>query len=153
MKRIVYIISAILLAGITFSSCTEVDVLADPDMPADCDVSYTISKVIQYDDINVKGIDIAPYFDFFEKLRFNINIENGEIVSLEFNQDELPLSPFSYAMPAGEQKCRFDKSVLPWQIKLETGETVAYYLRGEFYIPFQLDCKTISYEYRFKAVE
>ena len=153
MKRIIYILSAILFLGVSFESCTEIDVLMDPDMPANRDITYTLGKVIEYDDINVKGIDIAPYFDFFEKLRFNLHFENHEIVSMEFNQDELPLTPFKYARPSGVQKCYLDKEVLPWQLKLESGETVAYYMRGEFYIPFQLDCNTISYEYRFKAVE
>ncbi|MCM1502672.1 MAG: hypothetical protein NC115_08430 [Bacteroidales bacterium] len=149
-NRILLLAAAVCLA---FSACRPVSNQMDPGMPSDGDIVYTLRQVLEYDPVNVNGIDVCPYFDFFSTLRFTIQVRDGKMSYLQYTDGDIPFSPFSFGTGDGFVECRLDMDVLPYALKLvETGETVAYFRNGEFYIPFQLDCKDLSYEYRFREI-
>jgi len=147
-KEIILLLAAALIA---FGGCRPVSNQMDPDLPSDGEIVYTLRQVLEYDPVNVNGIDVCPYFGFFNTLSFTIYVRDGKMVSLQYTDGDIPFSPFKFDIPDGIVDCRLDTDVLPYALKLkETGETVAYFKNGEFYIPFQLDCKDLSYEYRFR---
>lgn len=134
-------------------SCEEVSNQMDPDYPSDYDIDYALREVLEIDPVNVNGIDVMPYFDFFDNFRFTIHYRGGKIASVEIVNGDVPFSPYSFSFPEGEVECYFDTERLPNAIRMtSTDEVIAYYSTGEFYIPFQLDCKDISYEYYFREV-
>ena len=135
-------------------SCKEVSNQMDPDYPADYDVNYALREVLEIDPVNVNGIDVMPYFEFFNDFRFVIHYKDGKISSCEISNGSIPFSPYSFDVPEGEVECYFDTERVPNAIRLtSTDQIVACYTSGEFYIPFKLDCQDIDYEYYFKAVE
>jgi hypothetical protein len=45
-------------------------------------------------------------------------------------------------------------NVLPNELRLTDSEKViAYYVNGEFSIPFKLDCPSLDYKYTFKSIQ
>lgn len=155
MKQMIKHTIMLLAAASLFAlgGCREVPVQMDPDMPSDGVIVYTLRQVLEYDPVNVNGIDVSQYFSFFNTLRFTIYVRDGKMAWLQYTDGDIPFSPFSFETGDDMVECRLDMDVLPYALKLtKTGETVAYFRNGEFYIPFQLDCKDISYEYRFREL-
>lgn len=151
MKRYLTILAAV-FGLLALSSCEPVPTQMDPDYPSDYDIDYALREVLEKDPVNINGIDIYPYFDFFTTLRFTIHVTGGKMTSFEFSNGDIPFSPFAFDIPEGEVECYFDSESSPNVLKLKTGETVAVFESGELYIPFKLDCKDIDYEYRFKEI-
>lgn len=152
MKKYLLLLSAACSLSMMWS-CKEVSNQMDPDYPADYDVNYALREVLEVDPVNVNGIDVCPYFDFFDSFRFTIHYREGRIASCEVTNGDIPFSPFSFAVPEGEVECYFDTERLPNAIRLKsTDEVIAYYSTGEFHMSFQLDCKDITYEYYFKEI-
>ena len=61
------IIALLSLVAVAVSSCYSVglqDLTSDPDYDGNKTSTFRIFKVLQFDDVNVSGIDILPYFDF-----------------------------------------------------------------------------------------
>lgn len=153
MKNINLLIIAAAFFLFSFAGCRPVSNQMDPGMPSDGEITYTLRQVIEYDPVNVNGIDVSPYFGFFNTLRFTIYVRDGKMTYLQYTDGDIPFSPFAFDMEEGLVECMFDTEVLPYALKLKgSGETVAYFRNGEFYIPFQLDCKDLSYEYRFREI-
>lgn len=152
MKK--YLFALLSICGLLLvPSCEQVSTEMDPDYPSDYDIDYSLREVLEKDPVNINGIDIYPYFDFFSTLRFTIHVKDGKMSTLEFNNGDIPFSPFSFEIPAGEVECYYDSQVSPNALKLKSNDAVvAYFKSGELYIPFKLDCKEIDYEYRFRKV-
>jgi hypothetical protein len=152
MKKSVLIFSA-LVAFFLMPSCQKASTEMESNYPSDYDIAYQINKVTEYDPVNVTGIDVSSYFDFFSTLRFTIHYKDGKMSTLEFNNADIPFSPFSFEIPQGTVNCYFDDTVSPNAIKIkDTNNVIAYYKNGEICIPFQLDSKQLKYIYTFKKV-
>ncbi len=134
-------------------SCKPASAEADPDYPSDYDINYELREVLEIDPVNINGIDVYPYFDFFKTLRFTIHVRDGKMSTLEFTNGDIPFAPHSFNIPAGEVECWFDTSSSPNALRLKSDDSVVAYLKkGELYMPFKLDCQEIDYEYRFKEI-
>ena len=84
----------VVLATFSFFSCTEdVSNQMSSDYPTDYDINYELRQVLQYDPMNIDGIDIVSKLDFFKTLRFTLHYENGKITKVKFNNGSVPFSP------------------------------------------------------------
>jgi len=151
MKRQTLIFAALL--GLALGGCgTPSDKMTD-DYPTDYDLVYGLRQVVQYDPVNVDGVNLVDRLDFFSKLRFTIHYEGGKVVAATFSNGEVPFSAFGFEVPEGRFECRLDTDVTPNALVTADDETIALFTNGEFSIPFRLDHSTISYKYTFKSVE
>ena len=64
------------------ASCTVVSTEMDKDYNQDYDINYELRAVLEKDPVNINGIDVYPFFDFFKSLRFTINVRDGKMTSL-----------------------------------------------------------------------
>lgn len=75
------IIALLSLVAVAVSSCYSVglqDLTSDPDYDGNKTSTFRIFKVLQFDDVNVSGIDILPYFDFFNTFRLTLNLQGWQ---------------------------------------------------------------------------
>lgn len=152
MKKYAFI--SLLAAACAFVSCEEVSDKMSSDFPSDYTINYGLRQVLQYDPMNINGIDVVDKFDFFSTLRFRIEVHDGKMTHLEFSNGEVPFSPFAFEVPDGVVECEFDTDALPNELRIKgTGNVIAYFQNGEFSIPFQLDSKQLSYKYTFKEIK
>lgn len=136
------------------ASCTGVSTEMDKNYNQDYEINYELRSVLEKDPVNINGIDVYPYFDFFKSLKFTIKVKGGKMTSVIYDNGDIPFSPFTFAAPSGEVACEFDDTVSPNVLKLkESGDVIATYRNGELYIPFVLDCEELTYEFRFKEVK
>ena len=153
MKKYAFIFSlaAVLFA---FSACDDVSDEMTSDYPSDYTIDYGVRQVLQYDPMNINGIDVSGKFAFFGTLRFTIYVKDSKMTSLKFSLGDVPFSPFAFDVPAGEVDCELDTEALPNELRIKgTGNVIAYFQNGEFSIPFQLDCKSLNYKYTFKEIK
>lgn len=153
MKKYLSGLAAVLCGLLLVPACQPVSNEMDPDYPSDYDINYSLKTVTEKDPVNINGIDVYPYFDFFKTFSLTIHVRDGKMATLEVDNGDVPFSPFSFDMPEGEVECYYDSQSSPNVLRLSgSDEPVAYFKSGELYIPFKLDCKDIDYEYRFKEV-
>lgn len=151
MKKYIFTVVAAVLC---LASCQPFSNEMDPDYPTDYQINYTLKQVMEYDPVNVNGIDVYKYFDFFSTLNFTINVVDSKMTSLVFDRGDIPFSPFQFDIPEGEVECWLDSESIPNALRVKgTDDVVAYYKNGQIVMDFQLDCKEISYEFRFKEVK
>ena len=155
MKKILRLIASVFvvasLSACVNSSLDESRSVVDPDYTGDFSTTHTIQKVIIYSPENEEGEDVYSEFSFFDSMSLTLYYEGGVMSSLEISEDSMPFTAFKKGVPEGKVECYFDKSCYPNAIKLKSDDSViAYYKLGQFYLPFQLECSTISYEYWFK---
>ena len=118
-------------------------------MAPDESIVYTLKSALQIDPLNLAGINLLEHMDIFEGFTFTIYREDGKIVAAELNHNV----PFSFLESPleGKQACYFDAESKPQAIRLTSNDAlVAVYTMGEIYMSFQLGCKEVSYEFRFK---
>lgn len=121
----------------------------ESDLAPNEPVVYTLSKALQIDPLNTSGIDLAKQMDIFDGITFTLYRENSKIVAVEFVEN-MPFEIFPVPFE-GKQAAYLDAESIPNVIRLkENDQPVATYTIGEFYIAFQLGCKEVSYELRFK---
>lgn len=153
MKKYLYLATAVILSIFAFTSCEDKSDKMDDDYPADYDINYALREVLEKDPVNINGIDVYDYFDFFTSYRLTIHVRDGKMSSIEFDNGDVPFSTYSFPIPTGEVECYYNTEVSPNTIRLKSDDSVVVYFgNGELYIPFQLDCKDITYEYRFKEI-
>lgn len=145
------------LATLLLSSCVQTlplhDMTMDENFDMNKDVTFVLSQVLEIDDVNVNGIDILPHLDFFKDFRVELKTTDGKISSILIDNGNVPFMP-GYQVPSGETPCYFDNTVIPNVIRLkDSGVAVASFSKGELVMVFGLDCKTVSYKYKFKAVK
>ena len=145
----------ILLIIFFFIGCEEeISNKMSADFPQDYDIEYEIRQVMQYDPMNINGIDISEKLDFFSTVKFTLHFNGGKITNLTYSNGEVPFSPFGFEADSQiEAECELDYDVMPNELRIKgTDNVVAYYQNGEFIMPFQLDCGSISYKYTFVDV-
>jgi len=153
MKKNV-LIFAVISVFISFSGCYNNDRLKmTTDNVGDYEIKYGIRQVMQYDEVNINGIDVAAKFPFFETFRLTIHYTNSKISAITLSNGDVPFSPYDFEVPAGKTDCYLDTDVLPNELRIVgTNNVIAYFLNGEFSIPFKLDCQALSYKYTLKSV-
>ena len=72
------------------TGCEDVSDRMSSDYPSTYDIKYGIRQVLQYDPMNINGIDVAEKFDFFGTLRFTIHVKDNRMASLEFSNGDVP---------------------------------------------------------------
>lgn len=149
--NIIFII--ILVLTLSMFSCEDRNGEMTDNYPQDYQLNYRISKVIQYDPINISGLDIADEFDFFNMIEFDIEYTGGKISSVSYNNGTVPFKPFAFDMTSGQKyACEFDGTSSPNRLILsETGEVIATFDGGEFIMEFGLDCSSVQYKYTFES--
>lgn len=144
------------LMAVSFYGCEEeISNQMSADYPQDFDIEYKLRQVIQYDPMNINGINIVGKVGFFNTVRFTLHYNNGTITKLSFNNGNVPFSPFGFETSAQmEADCELDYNVMPYELRIKgTDKVIAYFQNGEFSMPFQLDCNSISYKYTFVNVD
>lgn len=154
MKKYVFLFTAV---SVLFAlvSCEDDDrTRMSSDYPSDYDINYGLFHVYQYDEVNINGIDIAQKFDFFDTFRLTLHYTDNKISAVTFSHGDVPFSPYSYEIPEGKSDAYLNTDVLPNELRLKGSEKViAYYVNGEFSIPFKLDCQSLNYKYTFKSIK
>lgn len=160
MKKCI-LLSTVAAFIMAISGCVEVSTEWKADLhPGNYEINYGLNKVLEIDPVNVSGIDVKPYFDFFDSYRMNLSVVDGKISGVEFETGDVPFSAYGFTLPKGKTACYFDNTVLPNVLRLQNGATrtksdpvIATLYKGEFYVEFKLDFKDISYRYYFKTIE
>jgi hypothetical protein len=154
MKKLALILAAASLQ-FALSGCKEDDrtKMNQSDL-TDYDVTYGLRQVMQYDPMNIDGINIIDKFDFFGTFRLVIHYTGGKISAVTFSNGDIPFSPVDFVVPTGTTEAYLDTDALPNVIRLrQNGEAIATFTKGEFNITFRLDSPLLSYRYTFKSVE
>lgn len=125
------------------------------DYPENYDIEYGIRQVLQYDPVNINGIDISKKMDFFSSLKFGLHYEEGKIVRVTYSNGNVPFSPFNFDNESDfEVECELDTNVFPNELRVkDTDRVIAYFQNGEFTMPFTLDCGSINYKYTFVNIK
>lgn len=153
MKRYVWLLAAFSFL-MTFIGCESVSPVADPNYDDNATIEWRLREVLQYDPININGINLVDEFDFFGSFGFKLYREDGKFTAFECNNGNIPFSPFTFTVPSGKVDCYLATEVSPYELRLKgSDQVVAYFKNGEFYIPFQLDCVELSYQYKFGEVK
>lgn len=155
MKTYKFLIPILILTLSLVGCEEEISNQMSTDFPQNYDVEYEIRQVMQYDPMNINGLDISDKVPFFSTIRFTLHYNEGKITHLTYTNGEVPFSPFGFdAEPQIEAECELDYDVMPNELRIKgTDNVVAYFQNGEFIMPFQLDCSTISYKYTFTNID
>ncbi|MDR2448490.1 MAG: hypothetical protein LBD52_00835 [Prevotellaceae bacterium] len=153
MKKYV-LIFAIIPVLFSFLSCDNTNrLIMISDYPADYDITYGIRQVMQYDEVNINGIDIAAKLPFFETFRLTIHYTDSKISAVTLSNGDIPFSPYDFDIPAGKMACYLDTDALPNELRITgTNNVIAYFQNGELSVPFKLNCQALDYKYTFKSV-
>gem|GEM_PF-961174 len=160
MKKIITIfgIAAMLMAG-----CTREIELQESDLEytptesesgaaASSDGYYTITKVLQYSDENPDGLDIKPYFDWFDSFNVQMTVENGTIIGIKIDNGDVPHDRYGFTLPSEVEGCYFDDSATPYCIRRSSDDQLLVTYQGaDLYFDFTLADKGISYRYVLSA--
>lgn len=151
LRTIVFFCAALF----TLAGCEdEVSNEMTSDYPENFNIEYQLRQVMQYDPVNINGLDVSDKLDFFSTLRFSLQYTNGEISKLTYSNGTIPFSPFAFDTEMDfEADCELVTDVLPNELRIKgTDQVIAYFQNGEFIMPFQLDCSSIRYRYTFVNV-
>lgn len=154
MKKYVLLITVATFLFTLISCEDENRTLMSKDYPSEYDVNYGLFHVYQYDEVNINGIDLVSEFDFFETFQLTLHYTDNKISAVTYSSGDVPFSPHSYEIPAGRVDAYLNTDVLPNELRLtESEKVVAYFVDGEFSIPFKLDCPSLDYKYTFKSIK
>lgn len=153
MKKIQIFLASITML-ISIVGCESLQTVADPEYDENASIEWRLREVLQYDPININGIDLVNEFDFFKTFGFTIYRTAGKLTALEFNNGDIPFLPYDFDVPSGKADCYLATDVSPYELRLkDSDKVVAMFKNGEFYIPFSLDCADLSYQYKFAEVK
>lgn len=155
MKNLKIFIPLLLVTLFHYSCKEEISNQMTDDYPQNYDIEYQIRQVMQYDPMNINGIDVSGKLDFFNTIRFTLHYNDGKITHLSYSNGEVPFSPFGFTTESlTETECELDTDVMPNELRIKgTDNVVAYFQNGEFVMPFQLDCSELSYRYTFANID
>ncbi len=156
MKNYKILITILFLLTFTFWGCEEeISNQMSTDYPQNFDIEYGIRQVLQYDPMNINGIDVADKLDFFSTIRFTLHYNDGKITSATYSNGTAPFLPFNFETNSDfEVDCEMDYDIMPNELRIKgTDNVIAYFKNGEFIMPFQLDCSSLSYKYTFANIE
>lgn len=161
MKKYALLLAAALFVS-AFSACDdettlpyipyEEDKTETPTEGEDPDIitnTYRLNQVLQCSPENPSGVDIFGKLDFFATLRMTVSVSaTGAVV--EFDNGDIPFLPFTEALPEGEIECDLDHSTIPNVLRIrDTGTVIATFEKDGFTTTFQLDCKQLTYKYKY----
>ena len=154
MKKYVLIFTVVTVL-FTIVSCDDDNrTLVSSDYPSEYDINYGLFHVYQYDEVNINGIDLVSKFDFFETFQLTLHYTDNKISAVTYSNGDVPFSTHSYEIPEGKVDAYLNTDVLPNELRLtESEKVIAYYVDGEFSIPFKLDCQSLDYKYTFKSIK
>ena len=127
--------------------------VVDDNYSRDGSTTYDLLKVIQKDPNNPGGIDIKSKLDFLSTFTMTLYHENGRLVAAEFDNGDVLFPPTAdnQPLPSGKVDVEFDDKSVPNVMREKaSGRVLATFIRGQFYMPFQLDNAGINYEFWFK---
>lgn len=164
MKKYAIILAAALLAG-SLTGCEDDATLpfipvekpddktpSSGDDPATHTVTYRLDKVLLCAPENTGGTNIIDKFDFFASTRMTLSISPTK-TTVVFDNGDIPFYPFAEKLPDGEIQCELDTNVTPNVLRTkETGTVLATFENDGFTMSFQLDCKQLTYKYKFKSI-
>ena len=155
MRNILNIVLGLIVA-VLCTGCVQTltlhDTTADPNYEPNKTSTYYLWKALQIDDVNVNGIDIKPYFDWFDTFELQIRRENGKIAGIKMNNGNIPHDHYGFNLPTEEVECYFDNTVQPNAIRRTSdNQIVAVFRKGIICMEFQLDCSTVSYRFMFSG--
>jgi len=157
MKNLKLLLIALLFIAFAGGGCeNKVSNQMEGDYPQNYDVNYQIRQVLQYDPMNINGIDVSKKLTFFSSIRFTLHYNEGKITHLTYSNGTAPFSPFTFnANPEyNKVECELNYDALPHELRLKgTANVIAYFQNGEFTMPFQLGCGSINYKYTFTNVQ
>lgn len=157
MKKIFTILG---IAALCFAACSRAIDLQDSDLEYTASESaediaatsgyYTISKVLQFSDENPDGVDIKPYFDWFDSFSVELKNEEGKMLisGITIDNGNIPHDRYGFSLPASETECYFDDSQTPYCIRRKADDVqLVVYNGANLYLDFTLSDKGISYRY------
>lgn len=164
MKKYAFILAAVLLAC-AFSGCEDEATLpfipvekpddSNPPTGEDPDtytVTYGLDKVLLCAPENTNGTNIIGKFDFFSRTRMTLNVSPTQ-TSVVFDNGDIPFYPYAEKLPEGAIPCELDTNASPNVLRIKDTNTVlATFEKDGFTISFQLDCKSLTYKYKFKSI-
>jgi hypothetical protein len=154
MKKYVLIFTVVTVLFTLISCDDENRTLISSDYPSEYDINYGLFHVYQYDEVNINGIDLVSKFDFFETFQLTLHYTDNKISAVTYSNGDVPFSPHNYDIPEGKVDAYLNTDVLPNELRLtESEKVIAYYVDGEFSIPFKLDCQSLDYKYTFKSIK
>ncbi|MDD4778069.1 MAG: hypothetical protein PHV53_07250 [Fermentimonas sp.] len=147
---IMMIIASVALTGCKDNTSNQMS----DEFKTDYDIEYGIRQVLQYDPMNISGINLANKVDFFKTLRFTLQYRGGKLSKVIYSNGDVPFSPFNFETESEfEAECELDYNAAPNELRIKgTDKVIAYYQNGEFTMPFQLDCSSINYKYTFTNI-
>lgn len=164
MKKYVIILAAALLAGsltgceddatLPFIPVEKPDDNTPPsgDDPATHTVTYRLDKVLLCAPENTEGTDLIGKFDFFAATRMTLRVSPTK-TTVVFENGDIPFYPFAEKLPEGEIPCELNTNVTPNVLRIKDTETVlATFENDGFTMSFRLDCKSLTYKYKFKSI-
>ena len=84
MKRYALLLAALSFL-MTFIGCESINTVADPNYDDNATIEWRLREVLQYDPININGINLIDEFDFFNTFGFKLYREDGKFTALECN--------------------------------------------------------------------
>lgn len=147
--RIFYLTAFVFLFFVSCDNQLSNEMTTNPKK--DYEINYKLRQVLQYDPMNINGINIVNKLDFFPSLKLTLYYKDGKLTNLSYDNGEVPFSPFNFeAEQKFEAECELDYEALPNELRIKgTNKVVAYFRNGEFSMPFKLDCELLDYKYTF----
>ena len=156
MRNTIRVILGLLAAAALATGCVKTlnlhDTTMDEEYEPDKVSTFYLWKALQIDDVNVNGIDIKPYFDWFDSFQLEIRRTDGKISGIKMNNGNIPHDMYGFNLPTEEVECYFDNSVQPNAIRRKADDQIVAVLRkGVICMEFNMDCKTVSYRFMFSG--
>ena len=156
MRNTIRVILGLLAAAALATGCVKTlnlhDTTMDEEYEPDKVSTFFLWKALQIDDVNVNGIDIKPYFDWFDSFQLEIRRTDGKISGIKMNNGNIPHDMYGLNLPTEEVECYFDNSVQPNAIRRKTDDQiVAVFRKGVICMEFNMDCKSVSYRFMFSG--
>lgn len=117
----------------------------DPD-PVVETVNYVISQVLQISTSNPSGVDIKPYFDWFDSFKLTLTTTDGKPSSIVIDNGSIPHNNYGFTLPTSATDCYYDATKKMICRTSDMTELISYD-NGKISIPFSLDGKGVSYKY------
>ena len=156
MRNTIRVILGLLAAAALATGCVKTlnlhDTTMDEEYEPDKVSTFFLWKALQIDDVNVNGIDIKPYFDWFDSFQLEIRRTDGKISGIKMNNGNIPHDMYGFNLPTEEVECYFDNSVQPNAIRRKTDDQiVAVFRKGVICMEFNMDCKSVSYRFMYRG--
>ena len=94
----------------------------------------------------VGGVDINPYFDWFDSFKLTLTTTDGKPSSIVIDNGSIPHNNYGFTLPTSATDCYYDATKKMICRTSDMTELISYD-NGKISIPFSLDGKGVSYKY------